>query len=88
MGINNSNNANMQFDFLDIISIINFFIGLRNFNETIEQGSTQDIINSKTHDIHEHLTSQDKKIDEILKRLEVIENDYKGNLREDNGTSN
>ena len=87
MGLNNSNNSNMQFDFLDIISIINFFIGIKNFNESIEQGSTQEVIKTKTHDIHEHLTNQDKKIDEILKRLEVIENGNKRNLREDNRTS-
>lgn len=85
MGINNTgNNLNNQFDILDIISIINFFIGLKNLNENVEQGSVQQSLQNKTHDIHEHLSSQDKKIDEILKRLEMIDNDTKRDIRKDN----
>lgn len=85
MGINNTgNNLNNQFDILDIISIINFFIGLKNLNENVEQGSVQQALQNKTHDIHEHLSSQDKKIDEILKRLEIIESDTKRDIRKDN----
>ena len=79
MGINN-NNLNSQFDILDIISIINFFIGLKNLNENVEQGSVQQSLQNKTHDIHEHLNMQDKKIDEILNRLEMIESENKRNI--------
>lgn len=79
MGINN-NNINSQFDILDIISIINFFIGLKNLNENVEQGSVQQSLQNKTHDIHEHLSMQDKKIDEILNRLEMIESENKRNI--------
>ena len=80
MGINNNNNLNSQFDILDIISIINFFIGLKNLNENVDQGSVQQSLQNKTHDIHEHLSSQDKKIDEILNRLEMIESENKRNI--------
>lgn len=80
MGINNNNNLNSQFDILDIISIINFFIGLKNLNDNVEQGSVQQLLQNKTHDIHEHLNSQDKKIDEILNRLEMIESENKRNI--------
>lgn len=85
MGLNNnSNNISNQFDILDIISIINFFIGLKNLNENMEQGSVQQTLQNKTHDIHEHLSNQDKKIDEILNRLEMIEIDNKRDIRKDN----
>lgn len=80
MGINNNNNLNSQFDILDIISIINFFIGLKNLNDNVDQGSVQQSLQNKTHDIHEHLNSQDKKIDEILNRLEMIESENKRNI--------
>lgn len=80
MGINNNNNLNSQFDIIDIISIINFFIGLKNLNDNVDQGSVQQSLQNKTHDIHEHLSSQDKKIDEILNRLEMIESENKRNI--------
>lgn len=80
MGINNNNNPNSQFDILDIISIINFFIGLKNLNDNVDQGSVQQSLQNKTHDIHEHLSNQDKKIDEILNRLEMIESENKRNI--------
>lgn len=80
MGISNNNNLNNQFDVLDIISIINFFIGLKNLNENMEQGSVQQILQDKTNDIHEHLNNQDKKIDAILNRLEMIENENKRDI--------
>lgn len=80
MGINNNNNLNSQFDIIDIISIINFFIGLKNLNDNVDQGSVQQSLQNKTHDIHEHLNSQDKKIDEILNRLEMIESENKRNI--------
>ena len=82
MGIND--NTNEQLSILDIISLINFFIGLKNLNENTQQGSVQEVIQKQTKDIHTHLNNQDKKIDEIIKRLEVIENANKGNIQQDN----
>ena len=79
MGIND--NTNEQLSILDIISLINFFIGLKNLNENTQQGSVQEVIQKQTKDIHTHLNNQDKKIDEIIKRLEVIENANKGNIQ-------
>lgn len=80
MGISNNNSLNNQFDVLDIISIINFFIGLKNLNENMEQGSVQQTLQDTTNDIHKHLSNQDKKIDEILNRLEMIENENKRDI--------
>lgn len=86
MGI--ENNFNNELSILDIISLINFFIGIRNLNENMQQGSVQEIIQKQTKDIHTHLSNQDKKIDEIIKRLEVIENANKGNIQQDNTAPN
>lgn len=82
MGI--ENNFNSELSILDIISIVNFFISIKNLNENVSQGSVQEIIKKQTSDIHTHLNNQDKKIDEIIKRLEVIENANKGNIQQDN----
>lgn len=82
MGI--ENNFNNELSILDIISIVNFFISIKNLNENVSQGSVQEIIKKQTSDIHTHLNNQDKKIDEIIKRLEVIENANKGNIQQDN----
>ena len=82
MGI--ENNFNNELSILDIISIVNFFISIKNLNENVSQGSVQEIIKKQTIDIHTHLNNQDKKIDEIIKRLEVIENANKGNIQQDN----
>lgn len=79
MGI--ENNFNNELSILDIISIVNFFISIKNLNENVSQGSVQEIIKKQTSDIHTHLNNQDKKIDEIIKRLEVIENANKGNIQ-------
>lgn len=86
MGI--ENNFNNELSILDIISIVNFFISIKNLNENVSQGSVQEIIKKQTSDIHTHLNNQDKKIDEIIKRLEVIENANKGNIQQDNTAPN
>lgn len=70
-----------QLSIFDIISLINFFIGIKNLNENISQGSVQEIIKKQTNDIHIHLNEQDKKINEIIKRLEKFENADKRNIQ-------
>lgn len=71
------NNANSQLGFIDILSIASFCIGLMNLDENITQGDMQDLqqqVNVQTdfllQEIHQHLQSQDEKIDKILKLLE------------------
>lgn len=70
-----------QLSIFDIISLINFFIGIKNLNENISQGSVQEIIKKQTNDIHIHLNEQDEKINEIIKRLEKFENADKRNIQ-------
>lgn len=80
MGISDSE----QFGILDIISIVNFFISVKNLNENMQQGSVQEIIKKQTADIHAHLNNQDKRITEIIERLERLENADKRNIQQDN----
>lgn len=69
------NNRN-QLQFLDLLSIASFCIGLMNLDENITQGDIQDLqqqFDQQTHnvldEIHEHLQIQDAKLDKILARL-------------------
>lgn len=81
---------NGQLDFLDLISIASFVIALQNLDENVTQGDKQDLqhdladkANLLLNEIHGHLESQDIKLDNIMQRLESIENGYKRNLFKD-----
>lgn len=69
-----------EFTFLDIISLISFFIGLQNLDLNISQNDLQsqtneinDIadkrVNRLLSEIHSHLEMQDKKIDDIWRLM-------------------
>lgn len=62
-----------QFDFLDIVSLISFAVGLANYQENVNQTDVQKIVNQAIANIHEHLKNQDEKIDLILKELNINE---------------
>lgn len=69
---------NEELGFLDLITIISFLVGLQNLEENITQGDLQDVAkkaeekqSAEIREIHEHLTLQDKKIDNILKILKA-----------------
>ena len=68
---------NGEFTFLDDIAIVSFVIGLLNLEENLTQGDKQDLedvvnqrIDGLLQEVHSHLQTQDKKLDEIIKRLE------------------
>lgn len=75
------NAENKQFDFLDLINILSFWIAVMNLEQNIEQSKEQDInkANEKQqkeilNNIHEQFEQQneliysiEKKIDELLK---------------------
>ena len=63
-----------QFDLLDMLGLLSFFIGLMNLEENITQGDLQDKTQFIIDEIHAHLEKQDDKIDEILRRLGYEEN--------------
>lgn len=75
---------NGQLDFLDILNIMSFIIGLMNYDENLTQNDKQDLmqeLNAKSDkllaEIHRHLTEQDKKIDNILKEVRKNEDNQK-----------
>ena len=69
---------NRQLTFLDILNVMSFLIGIENLNANLDQNDKQDLQHDLYEasdrllkEIHAHLEAQDKKINEILKRLEV-----------------
>ena len=68
---------NKQLTFLDILNIASFLIGIENLEMNLDQNDKQDLQQNLSEatdkllaEVHAHLEAQDKKIDEILKRLE------------------
>ncbi len=66
-----------QLSFLDLLTIASFAISLENLEENMTQSDKQDLqkeLSDKADlllkEIHQHLEQQDKKIDEILRRLD------------------
>lgn len=69
-------NDNNQLTFIDLISLISFVIALQNLELNISQDDLQketskldEALRSQVEEIHRHLETQDRKIDEILKEL-------------------
>lgn len=78
---------NGQFTFLDMISLISFFIGIMNLNENVTQGDKQELmeeLDTKTRflltEIHKHLEEQDNKINRIIGYMEG-QHDGNGNIK-------
>lgn len=75
-----------QLNFIDLLSVLSFYIGLLNLDMNITQNDmemqTADIdkrVNQHLHEvldeIHEHLQQQDIKLADIQRQLEVLKND-------------
>lgn len=74
-------NNNNQLGFVDILSIMSFVIGLMNLDENLTQNDKQELqedLSRQAHllldEIHNHLRSQDDKLDKILELLGEREN--------------
>lgn len=72
--------ANGEFTFLDVVSLISFYIGVENLNQNLSQNDKQEMLadlNEKTKsllaELHGHLEKQDKKLDLILEKLAKLE---------------
>lgn len=63
------NNVNNRLDAIDIIALVGFIIGWLNYTENVDQSSMQDVVQIAVNDIHEHLMTQDEKIDKIINML-------------------
>ena len=64
-------------DFLDLVSLLSFYIGLVNLDYNITQSDldsqTQELdrrLKEVVDDIHKHLQMQDEKIDKLLERID------------------
>ena len=65
-----------QWDFLDLISVMSFLIGVANYDENLTQSDKQELMNrvdtatqQTIGEIHNHLREQDAKIDRILEAV-------------------
>lgn len=65
-------------DFMDILNIVSFAIGVENLNSNLDQNTMQQLLEGAVEDIHNHLEEQDKKLDRIL---EVINNEKDKSIR-------
>lgn len=73
---------NGQLTFLDLISILSFWIGVENFDMNVTQEDMQKNANrldahlrKEVDDIHSHLSIQDAKLNHIVSILEELKND-------------
>lgn len=67
--MNIGSGQNGEWTFLDIISLVSFFVGLQNLDMNITQEDVQATADKILKEIHSHLEMQDKKIDKILEVL-------------------
>lgn len=80
------NHESQQLELLDILNIISFYIQIRNLGANLTRADKQDLIyevDNRTekilNEINEHLKIQDYKLDKILSKLEVLEENEKEN---------
>ena len=76
------NQESQQLELLDILNIISFYIQIRNLGANLTRADKQDLmyeVDNRTekilNEINEHLKIQDYKLDKILSKLEVLENE-------------
>ena len=77
-----------ELTFLDIISIISFLVGLENLDLNLTQEDKQDLedaLNKRTklmlNELHSHLEIQDKRLTDILIKLEELKNGSTRDIR-------
>ena len=80
------NHESQQFELLDILNIISFYIQIRNLGANLTRADKQDLmheVDNRTekvlNEINEHLKIQDYKLDKILSKLEALEENEKEN---------
>lgn len=61
---------NDELGFLDVLALVSFAINFSNYGKNVTQNQMDERISEAVQKINSHLESQDKKIDEILRRLD------------------
>lgn len=69
--------SNKQYDFLDIIALASFVVGMANYEENVGQTQVNDLVKGAVDVINKHLEIQDQKLDFILEKLGVSNFDSK-----------
>ena len=69
--------SDKQYDFLDIITLASFVVGMANYEENISQTQVNDLVREAVDVINKHLEIQDRKLDFILEKLGVSNFDSK-----------
>ena len=69
-----------ELTFIDIVSLISFWVGLENYASNISQEDVQKTADAILNEIHAHLEMQDNKIEHII---EVLHESYQISVRED-----
>lgn len=69
--------SNKQYDFLDIIALDSFVVGMANYEENVGQTQVNDLVREAVEVIDKHLEIQDQKLDFILEKLGVSNFDSK-----------
>lgn len=67
-------NGNNREYYADVLAIASFIVGMLNYGENLSQRTAQELLDSQTKEIHEHLQRQDDKIDKILEMLGGMKN--------------
>lgn len=58
-----------QINLLDRLAIASFFIGLANYTENVDQTTLQNDLSAVVNELHEHLSKQDIKLQQIEDKL-------------------
>lgn len=66
-------NEKEQLSFIDLLSIMSFCIGLMNLEINITQEDVDNQTQTILNEVHAHLEMQDKRLDDIISRLENLE---------------
>ena len=66
---------NEQLSFIDLLSILSFCIGVMNLDLNVSAEDIDNQTQTLLNEIHDHLNTQDNKLDNIILRLEKLENE-------------
>lgn len=67
-------NQNEQLSFIDLLSILSFCIGVMNLDLNVSAEDIDNQTQTLLNEMHSHLEVQDSKLDNIIQRLEFLEN--------------
>lgn len=67
-------NQNEQLSFIDLLSILSFCIGVMNLDLNVSAEDIDNQTQTLLNEMHSHLKLQDSKLDNIIQRLEFLEN--------------